>query len=174
MVNIKISVKLSSINYKKIITEVKKLNIKEKNNFVVVFHTYTYTIFKPSLRSGNLHCNITKIKDFFEIPIAIEFLRELLSGVKIENINIDNITSKADQIKKQNLNTVFLTLSSSYEIKYNLQKFPAIFVKVPVEHGTATVLIFSSGKIICVGAKSLNDVKIVSRWIERNFDKPQV
>ena len=109
----------------------------------------------------------------FEIPIAIEFLRELLSEVKIETINIDNITSKTDQIKKQNLNTVFLTLSSSYEIKYNLQKFPAIFVKVPVEQGTATVLIFSSGKIICVGAKSLNDVKIVSRWIERNFDKPQ-
>ena len=168
--NIKISVKISTINYQDIINKVEFQNHNKNLNFITFFLKFTYTFFKPNSK-GEIHCNITKIRTFTEINCAINLLSSLFPSADLRNLKIDNITSSARCDKKQNLHDLFFKLSPQYDLKYNLQKFPAVFIKVPIDNVILTVFIFSSGKVICVGAKSEHQVKLVSIWVNEKINK---
>ena len=83
----------------------------------------------------------------------------------MKQISIDNITATTSSDSKQNLSLLFTKLYPKYEIKYNIQKFPAIFIKYPTKQSIVTVFIFSSGKVICVGGKSVDELKETSSWL---------
>ena len=74
IVNVKFSLKLNNIMYQDVVESTKTMVIKEKSNFIVVFGKYTYTIFKKSKSTSNLHCNVTKVPDLENISHAIDYL----------------------------------------------------------------------------------------------------
>ena len=170
VVNIKLSLKLNSISYQDILNKVQSLQINQQLNFIVVFQKYTYSIFKPTKVTGNLHCNATKLREFSDIHDAINLLHILFPEATLNNITVDNITSTTKCDRKQNLNKLFSKLNYSYSLKYNLQKFPAIFIKIPVEDKKLTVFIFASGKVVCVGAKTENHLKLISSWVKTEIN----
>lgn len=126
--NIKLSVKITSLSYLSVLKQTQYLHCSMKSNFIVIFHRHTYTIFKPSL-PGFLHCNITKIKDFTDIVVAINSLREILLSVELLHMKFDNI-SATTCVSKMNLDQLFLRLNCKYFCTYNTQKFSAVFIKL--------------------------------------------
>ena len=96
---------------------------------------------------------------------AMEELKTILPCVKVKQNSIDNITATTSCDRKQNLSLIFEKLYPKYKIKYNIQKFPAIFIKYPTKQSVVTVFIFSSGKVICVGGKSSDQLKQTSCWL---------
>ena len=105
--------------------------MQRKIKFYSNFDVYTYTIFRPNAVTGYLHCNVTKIKTYSDISEAFTVLQSLLPSINIIEQSIDNITLKGETDMKQNLENLFLKLCTSHEVKYNLQKFPALFIRVP-------------------------------------------
>ena len=103
--------------------------------------------------------------------MCYKLVKYLIPNANLKNLKIDNITSSARCDNKQNLHDLFYKLSPQYNLKYNLQKFPAIFIKVPIDNEILTVFIFSSGKVICVGAKSEHQVNLVSIWVNEKINK---
>ena len=93
-------------------------------------------------------------------------LVKILPNAEVKNTCVDNITSTTNCDIKQNLDSLFSKLCFHYRIKYNIQKFPAIFIKYPVDKNCVTVFIFSSGKVICVGGKSEEQLKKTSNWLK--------
>lgn len=165
MVNVKLSIKLSDIRYQDILYFFKDSNVKFSPNFIVIFDKFTYTIFRPNLKTGNIHCNITKVRSFSKVTEALEFIKTSFPLASIEEQSIDNITARFEIRSKLNLDVLFRKLYNAYEIKYNLQKFPALFIKIPISNRTITIFVFTSGKIVCVGAKELLQLELVSNWI---------
>ena len=165
VVNIKISLKLGSICYRDLLDHTAQLQCNKKMNFIVIFKKYTFTIFKPNALTGDMHCNVTKLKSFSNITEAISILTDIIPNVKVKYSSTDNITAITNWNQKVNLDLLFSKLCSSYEIKYNIQKFPAIFIRYPLESNHVTVFIFSTGKVICVGCKSEEQLKITSKWL---------
>ena len=72
---------------------------------------------------------------------------------------------------KQNLENSFLKPCTSHEVKYNLQKFPALFIRVPFQEGGFTIFVFASGKVCSVGSKSLTQVEKISEWVKKYMNK---
>ena len=170
VVNVKVSVKITSAKYQEVISQISHLQCNQKPNFTVLFHTYTYTIFKASIPTGYLHCNITKLSTFSNVSKAVKLLSSLLPKASFINLSIDNITSTSECDRKQNLDNLFVKLQHTYILKYNLQKFPAIFIRVPFDKGDVTVFVFASGKLVCVGAKSPLHLEQVSKWIRTEIN----
>ena len=166
IVNVKFSLKLNNIMYQDVVESTKTMIIKEKSNFIVVFGKYTYTIFKKSKSTSNLHCNVTKVPDLENISHAIDYLHNFLHGINISNLSVDNITSTTSLNEKISLEKLFEKLSPIYPVKYQLQKFPALFVKYASNNDRITIFFFSSGKINCVGCKNSVHVKRVSDWLD--------
>ena len=170
VVNIKLSLKIVGISYQHVIERTINLQQKRRLNFIVIFNNYTYTIFKPTVSTGHLHCNITKIRGFEDICKAIEILFAVFPGAELEPYKVDNLTATTVCDTKENLDQVFTNLNFKYRIKYNLQKFPALFIKYPAVKSYATVFIFSSGKVVCVGAKSQDQLKVISEWLKTEIN----
>ena len=82
VVNIKLSLKLTSIKYQEVMSKALHLRCNERPNFIVLFYTYTYTIFKANALTGHLHCNVTKIKSFSDVPNALKLLYELFPSAE--------------------------------------------------------------------------------------------
>ena len=170
IVNINLSLKIDSISFEDVIEQTLHLQNNRKLNFIVIFQTYTYTIFKPNGLTGLLHCNVTKVKSMSDISLAVEEFFTFFPTAELKCIAIDNITATTIFDTKKNLDLLFTDLSPKYSIKYNIQKFPAIFIRYPVEHIYVTVFIFSSGKVICVGGKCLKRLNIVSHWLQTDIN----
>ena len=170
IVNIKLSLKIVGTSYQHVIERTIHLQQKKRLNFIVIFNTFTYSIFKPTVSTGHLHCNITKIRSFEDISKAIEILTAIFPSAELKPYNVDNLTATTACDTKQNLEQMFTKLNFKYGIKYNLQKFPALFIKYPAVNSYATVFIFSSGKVVCVGAKSQNQLKLISEWLKTEIN----
>ena len=118
----------------------------------------------------HLHCKITKIRRFEDISRAIEILLTVLPDAKLKAYTVDNLTATTICDTKKNLDQLFTKLNLKYHIRYNLQKFPAIFIKFPPNTSYTTVFIFSSGKVVCVGAKSQGLLKVISGWLKTEIN----
>lgn len=69
-------------------------------------------------------------------------------------LNISNITLTTDLNQKLNLISIY---STNKEIQYNPSKFPGIVLRL--NDPKATLLLFKSGKVVCVGVKSVQEGK---------------
>jgi transcription initiation factor TFIID TATA-box-binding protein len=75
-----------------------------------------------------------------------------------DSIKIENIVSSAAIGKDIELMEVCKALDG---VTYNKEQFPGLVFKLKEPEGPKTAhLIFSSGKLVCTGAKSINDSKI--------------
>jgi transcription initiation factor TFIID TATA-box-binding protein len=81
-------------------------------------------------------------------------------------LNIQNVVSLIKCDVKFNLRQIVLHSRNS---EYNPKKFPAIIMRI--KEPKTTALIFSTGKIICSGAKSIQHSKIAARKYLRIMQK---
>ena len=154
--NIKASLKIVKCNLELLQLSCQKRGIPAKKypNFLVIHDNHKYTIFKKGAGKGQ-HINITKIKSFEDIHTALFRLNDLLATrFAVGDMIIDNITATSNLGKKIDLCS-FLRAHSSLNIAYNAESFPGAFIRF----SCATVILFSSGKLVIVGAKSCKAVE---------------
>jgi transcription initiation factor TFIID TATA-box-binding protein len=88
---------------------------------------------------------------------AIGNMRKLLKDVgidvKIPKIEIQNIVASAKLDANLDLDAIAFNLENS---EYEPETFPGLVYKMK---GSVTFLIFGTGKIVCVGARSTKDIK---------------
>ena len=70
-------------------------------------------------------------------------------------MNIENVVASTSLGQELDLNAIEDALDGA---EYNPQQFPGLVYRLK-EPKTATLL-FRSGKVVCTGAKSLDDVKV--------------
>jgi len=110
-------------------------------------------------KSGKVVCTGTTKKE--DAQIAIETLKERLNEIDVEvtdkpTINIVNIVAAADLGSDLNLNQLAMHLGFE-NIEYEPEQFPGMVYRV--KDPKVVILIFGSGKIICTGARVLEDVE---------------
>ena len=167
--NVKISCKIQIFNDNNISFN-RDIPLKCYNNFRVIKTKYTYIIFTKSKINRKFHVNITKIPSLDHISKAINELKNIINGsFSVENLKIENITCLHILNKNINLVDTFRNLKKKqYEentdsnqnniivqTQYNPEKFPGIFLRLK----NCSLLLFSSGKLVVIGATSEEEAK---------------
>ena len=92
------------------------------------------------------------------IENMVKLLKDTGVDVKISKIEIQNIVASARLDTRLDIDKMAFKLENS---EYEPETFPGLVYKM---EGSVTFLIFGTGKIVCVGAKSTKD-------IEESFDR---
>ena len=170
--NVKISCKIRLINSDEISFNTDNV-MKHYNNFTVVKKKYSFIVFTKTKQNRNFHVNITKIPSTEHISKALDELKLVISSeFIIEVFKIENMTCLY-QIKSEiNLSTFFnnLKINADFEIvqkRYDPEKFPGMFLTLK----KCSALLFSSGKIVIIGASSEQDAKQGIKIIYELFKK---
>lgn len=152
--NIKFSLKIKNISLNSVLDELKeqKINFETKGNYVVIRDIYVYILFRSRSFILN-HINITKIPSVNQINFSVDHLqRKILKNLKIEicKEQIDNLTATYNIGQEINQLRFLQKNKKHHTIKFNKEKFPGLFIKVPL----GTFIIFHTGKINVVGCQS--------------------
>ena len=165
--NIKISFKLLTWDLQNIksICMKKSILVKDYLNYIVFTEKYTSIIFKQSQNQSN-HVNVTKIKSINTIQNSILHLGNILNA-NLENITytIDNITASGKLSCEVNLEN-FLKNNLELKTSYNIEKFPGLFIK----QKSGTIILFSSGKFVIVGAKKICDLQNYKQLLKEKIE----
>jgi len=110
-------------------------------------------------RSGKIVCTGARsIEDIYKaISIIVERLNK--AGFKMNkkpDITIQNIVATYDLGTNLNLNTIALTLGFE-RIEYEPEQFPGLVYRM--DEPKLVLLIFGSGKIVCTGARTTEDIE---------------
>ncbi|MGM5479963.1 MAG: TATA-box-binding protein [Nanobdellota archaeon] len=92
-----------------------------------------------------------------------ESIESLKKGLDINVVNIVVSTSLGQDIP---LEKMAATLSNT---EYNPEQFPGLVIRIREPHTSA--LIFSSGKVVCTGAKNLDEVDRALEQIKQTLKK---
>src|SRR3989339_22279 len=108
---------------------------------------------------GGLKTMVTKLKTRAKVKTAAKAKITTKSrgtkGTKgTTKVKIENVVASTDVKKTISLDKLLTTLESS---EYEPEQFPGLVYRIP--DPKVAFLIFSSGRIVCAGAKSLNQVK---------------
>ena len=87
------------------------------------------------------------------IENMLKLLKDLGIDVKIPKIEIQNIVASTKLDARLDIDKMAFELEKS---EYEPATFPGLVYKMK---GSVTFLIFGSGKVVCVGAKSTKDIK---------------
>ena len=150
--NIKVSLKIKIVLTLKRIYETlrkNKLIVKEYSNFLVIKKKYTYTLFA----SG--HVNITGISRTSLVQPACDYICNLFSTIEKCPHTVDNISAITVVPHKINLRQLIKIDSPNFTTSFNTEIFPGLFMRT----STATVIVFRSGKLVIVGAKTVQCVR---------------
>jgi transcription initiation factor TFIID TATA-box-binding protein len=83
----------------------------------------------------------------------LKLLKDMGVNVKTPKIEIQNIVASTKLDTRFDIDKMAFELENS---EYEPETFPGLVYKTK---GSVTFLIFSTGKIVCVGARSTNDIK---------------
>ena len=123
-------------------------------------------------RSGKVVCTGTRSAKEAQAALDIatsnlhEIGMEVLPNPKIEIVNIvasGNMTSES-----LNLNQVAMALGLE-NIEYEPEQFPGLVFRM--KEPKVVILIFSTGKVICTGARSKKDVELALENMHRELDE---
>ena len=128
---------------------------KVYSNFTVVRKEYVYTIFKTRENDKTYHVNITKVRSRADLLNSIGLLRDIISNRFSfgKTWKINNLTCSFCAGFEIPLPDVFDKLrkeSCVKKIRFNPERFPGMFVTFEAN----TVLVFSTGKMVIIGAKT--------------------
>ena len=84
-------------------------------------------------------------------------------------MNIENVVASTSLGQELDLNAIEDALEGA---EYNPQQFPGLVYRLK-EPKTATLL-FRSGKVVCTGAKSLDDVKVAIGKVKEDLKKAKI
>lgn len=127
------------------------------------FPGLVYRLKKPKtatllFRSGKVVC--TGGKNLKEVITAVNQVKKDLEKadifIEIEpKVEVQNIVASSDLGQEINLNTVAITLGLE-KVEYEPEQFPGLVYRL--DDPKVVVLLFSSGKMVCTGAKVPEDV----------------
>ncbi len=111
-------------------------------------------------RSGKVVC--TGAKSLPDVDIAITKVAKQLekAGVKIKKrpeIVVQNIVASSDLGHEIDLNAIAITLGLE-RVEYEPEQFPGLVYRL--DSPKVVVLLFGSGKLVCTGAKHVEDVGV--------------
>ena len=171
---IKIENVVASTDIKKTISLDKLLTVLEASEYEPEqFPGLVYRLRDPKVatlifRSGKIICVGAR-----SIPLARIALRKVVGdlkkiGIRInENkirVKVENIVVAVDLEKELNLDKLAFKLENS---EYEPEQFPGLVYRI-LEPKVA-FLLFSSGRIVCAGAKSLKDIKDAVDKLEKKL-----
>ncbi len=87
----------------------------------------------------------------------------------MSRMNIENVVASTSLGQELDLNAIEEALDGA---EYNPQQFPGLVYRLK-EPKTATLL-FRSGKVVCTGAKSLDDVKVAIGKVKEDLKKAKI
>jgi TATA-box binding protein (TBP) (component of TFIID and TFIIIB) len=152
--NVKVSLKINEISLNSVLKYLleNQISFEIKSNYLIIKDKFIYIFFRSKNNLVN-HINITKIPSIEHIKESINFLRDkILKQLYIinESYKIDNLTAIYDYGKQIDQLNLIHKVKNTYNIRYNKEKFPGIFIKV----ATGTFIIFHTGKINLVGCQN--------------------
>lgn len=151
--------------------------LSENEKISQLFTKVNFSIFRDShhrkiaftIFHNSPHVNITGISTWKELGAALSrFNKQLQQDIKIENVIIDNITAVGSIWKKEqkSINLIqieekVLTLNlPNTTVSLRPEFFPGAVIRVV---GSGTVILFSSGKYIIVGVKTLWELEATQK-----------
>lgn len=157
IVNIVATVKLTSHLNLKILNEVikntefaqpgcswLKMRLKPEGKYIAFYKSGKFLI--TGVKSIEMVNKIAKR--------VLSILKAKRIGVEVEKIEIHNVVASGDLKFKMNLDLMSISLERAL---YEPEVFPGLIYRM--KNPDVIILIFASGKIVCVGAKSIDDVK---------------
>lgn len=110
------------------------------------------------------HEAIFLIKNFIEEI----YLRKIRYDIELINIKLENVVASYHIGKKLNLEEIANDLQA--DVTYAPEKFPGLIL-LKNEFGKMKILFFKSGKVIIVGAKQKEDIKVAESFIQEISEK---
>ena len=119
--------------------------------------------------SGRLVCTgTTSLKDAKSvISKVVSMLRK--QKIKISRnykVHLENIVASAELKRELNLDDIGFTLENT---EYEPEQFPGLVYRM--DNPRVTFLLFTSGRVICTGAKSLSDVKKAVETLDKRLKR---
>lgn len=176
MEKIKIENVVASTDIKKIISLDKLLTILESSEYEPEqFPGLVYRLDEPKVatlifRSGKIICVGAR-----STSAAKEALRKTVKNIKKVGIRVneDKIKVKIENIvvavnleRDLNLDQLAFKLEDS---EYEPEQFPGLVYRI--DEPKVAFLLFSSGRVVCAGAKSLDDVKRAVRKLKKKLSE---
>jgi TATA-box binding protein (TBP) (component of TFIID and TFIIIB) len=141
-----------------------KQQVKKYSNYIVLSKSnncpFTYIIFPI-----NGYINVTGLKNYTNIIESVKFICDNfhLSRHHCGNITIDNLTISGFIGFEISLSEIFYHFCEYYYTRYNINIYPGLQIRFPK---LGTIIIFSSGKYTIVGAKCLDNAKIIIQKLQ--------
>ena len=120
-------------------------------------------------RSGKANC--TGAKTIEDVRTTIKIIAEKLEkiGVKIHKnpeIVIQNMVATADLHGELNLSEVAISLGLE-NVEYEPEQFPGLVYRI--KEPRVAMLLFVSGKIVCAGARKIEDVSLAVEKLSKEL-----
>ena len=129
------------------------------------FPGLVYRLDKPKtatllFRSGKANC--TGAKNIEDVRTTIKIIAEKLKKLNVDvykdpQIVIQNIVAISDLGGELNLNEVAMALGLE-NVEYEPEQFPGLVYRI--KEPRVAMLLFGSGKIVCTGARKIEDVSL--------------
>jgi len=156
--NVKISIQIEeiSLEYLRNYLSTHCIIFEEKSNFLIIKQSNIFLFYK--LKKGiTKHINATKISSLTNIEHCVSSLKTLLPFLHIINVNVDNISSNYSHYNTLNIPNIITQCKDNYILTYNRERFPGLYIKFT----NGTLILFHTGKIISLGAKTQSDLNIL-------------
>ncbi len=119
--------------------------------------------------SGKVVC--TGGKSLEDVRLAIETVGKQIeaAGIQIKkhpDIEVQNIVATSNLGMKINLNAIAISLGLE-KVEYEPEQFPGLVYRL--DEPKVVVLLFSSGKLVCTGARKPSDVEQAVEKITQEF-----
>ena len=178
-VKVKIENVVASTDIKKTISLDRLLQVLESSEYEPEqFPGLVYRLTEPKVatlifRSGKIICVGARSTN-----AAKEALKKTVKAIKRigvrvnENaikVKIENIVVSVDLERELNLDQLAFKLEES---EYEPEQFPGLVYRIP--DPKVAFLLFSSGRVVCAGAKSLGHVKIAVKKLRKRLDELKV
>ena len=117
--------------------------------------------------SGKVVCTGAKSPKDSKIVIAKIVAKMNKIGIKIPKdykVQLENIVASAKLNRELNLNNIAFSLENT---EYEPEQFPGLVYRM--DNPRVTFLLFGSGKVICTGGRSIEDVKRAVAKIDKRL-----
>ena len=120
-------------------------------------------------RSGKANC--TGAKNIEDVRATIDIIAEKLKKLGVDvyknlKIEIQNIVATSDLGSEFNLNEVAMALGLE-NIEYEPEQFPGLVYRI--REPRVAMLLFGSGKIVCAGARKIEDVSLAVEKLSKEL-----
>ncbi len=121
--------------------------------------------------SGKIVC--TGAKSIEKVKVAMQRVVEDIRGVGVPmprkfDIKVENIVASTRIITKKKLNLEEISFSLE-NVEYEPEQFPGLVYRI--SEPRVAFLVFGSGKIICTGARTLDDIHNALGKLKYRFEK---